>query len=57
MHAGRLAAIGTPTELKDNIGPGATLDDVFADIGGAGLEIGGTFRDVSRTRRTAKRLG
>ena len=57
MHAGRLAAIGTPTELKDNIGPGATLDDVFADVGGAGLEIGGTFRDVSRTRRTAKRLG
>jgi ABC-2 type transport system ATP-binding protein len=57
MHAGRLATIGTPTELKDDIGPGATLDDVFAGIGGTGLEIGGTFRDVGRTRRTAKRLG
>jgi ABC-2 type transport system permease protein len=30
MHKGRVAAIGTPQELKDSIGlPGATLDQVF----------------------------
>jgi ABC-2 type transport system ATP-binding protein len=57
MHSGRLAAVGTPTELKDRLGPGASLDDVFADLSGTGLEIGGTFRDIGRTRRTAKRLG
>jgi ABC-2 type transport system ATP-binding protein len=57
MHAGRIAAIGTPTELKDQIGPGATLDDVFAELSGTSLEIGGRFRDISRTRRTAQRLG
>jgi ABC-2 type transport system ATP-binding protein len=57
MHAGHLAAVGTPTELKDQLGPGATLDDVFAAVSGAGLDIGGSFRDISRTRRTAKRLG
>jgi ABC-2 type transport system ATP-binding protein len=57
MHGGRLAAIGTPTELKDQVGPGATLDDVFAELTGAGLEIGGRFGDIGRTRRTAKRLG
>jgi ABC-2 type transport system ATP-binding protein len=57
MHAGKLVAVGTPAELKDRVGPGATLEDVFADFTGAGLEIGGTFRDIGRTRRTAKRLG
>ncbi len=57
MHAGRLAAIGTPAELKDHVGPDASLDDVFAALTGTDLEIGGTFRDIGRTRRTAKRLG
>ena len=57
MHNGHLVAVGTPAELKDRVGPGATLDDVFADFTGTGLEIGGTFRDIGRTRRTAKRLG
>jgi len=57
MHAGRLAAIGTPAELKDQVGPGASLDDVFAELTGTDLEIGGTFRDIGRTRRTARRLG
>ena len=57
MHRGRLVAIDSPDELKRRTGPGASLDDVFADLTGAGLETGGTFRDVGRTRRTAKRLG
>jgi ABC-2 type transport system ATP-binding protein len=49
--------VGTPRELKDSVGPGATLEEVFADFTGADLEIGGSFRDIGRTRRTAKRLG
>ncbi len=57
MHAGHLASIGTPSELKDAVGPGASLDEVFVALTGADLEIGGTFRDIGRTRRTAKRLG
>jgi ABC-2 type transport system ATP-binding protein len=57
MHGGKLAAIGTPTELKDQVGPRATLDEVFVALTGTDLEIGGGFGDIGRTRRTAKRLG
>jgi ABC-2 type transport system ATP-binding protein len=57
LHAGRIAATGTPAELKAGVGPDATLDDVFGALTGAELETGGGFRDIGRTRRTAKRLG
>ncbi len=57
MHLGRLVALGTPAELAAQVGPGATLDAVFTHFTGSGLEEGGTFRDVARTRRTARRLG
>jgi ABC-2 type transport system ATP-binding protein len=57
MHRGRIAAMGTPAELKAIVGPGATLDDVFRHVTGAAIDAGGTYRDVARTRRTASRLG
>ncbi len=58
MHRGHLAAMGTPAELKASIGhPDATLDDVFAHYTGDVLESGGSYRDTSRARRTARRLG
>jgi ABC-2 type transport system ATP-binding protein len=57
LHAGRIAATGTPDELKAAVGPGATLDDVFATLTGADLDTTGGFRDIGRTRRTARRLG
>jgi ABC-2 type transport system ATP-binding protein len=57
MDRGRVAAIGTPAELKARVGPGATLDDVFVSLTGTDLEVGGTYRDISRTRRNAQRLG
>jgi ABC-2 type transport system ATP-binding protein len=58
MHLGKVTAIGTPQELKSSIGgDGATLEDVFAHYGGAALDSGGTYREVFRTRRTARRLG
>ncbi len=64
MHLGVVAAIGSPAELKANVaaesGPGAaapTMDEVFAHYSGALLETGGSFRETSRTRRVARRLG
>ena len=58
MHLGKIAAIGVPAELKTSIGvPGATLDEVFVHYTGNALETGGGYRETSRTRRTARRLG
>ncbi|HEX8991109.1 MAG TPA: ATP-binding cassette domain-containing protein, partial [Anaerolineales bacterium] len=58
MHQGVIAAIGTPAELKASLGgPEVTLDDVFAHFAGAELDKGGGYREVTRTRRTARRVG
>jgi ABC-2 type transport system ATP-binding protein len=57
MHAGRLAALGTPAALKQELGPNATLDDVFVKAAGGEIDQGGGFRDAVNTRRTATRLG
>jgi ABC-2 type transport system ATP-binding protein len=66
MHQGRIASSGSPAALKSQVGPEATLNDVFILSTGAsisvgidgegGVEEGGAFRDVARTRRTARRL-
>jgi ABC-2 type transport system ATP-binding protein len=57
MHLGKVVAIGTPSDLKASIGgDGVTLDDVFAHYTGYEIESGGSFRETSRTRRTARRL-
>jgi len=57
MDFGRLAAQGTPQELRDAFGA-ASLDDVFAAATGHDLdEQGGGFRDVRRQRRLSRRLG
>ncbi|MGO9175289.1 MAG: ATP-binding cassette domain-containing protein [Desulfobaccales bacterium] len=58
MHLGRVAAIGTPEALKASLGGDqTTLDDVFVHYAGGIVESGGAYREVSRTRRTAERLG
>ena len=57
MHRGRIAVEGAPAALLAEIGPGASLSDVFARHIGGSLDEGGGYRDVARTRRTAKRLG
>lgn len=58
MHLGKVVAIGTPAQLKASLGENsATLDDVFVHYAGYVLESGGTYREVSRTRRAARRLG
>jgi len=56
MHLGKMAAIGTPAELKASVGGGATLDDVFVHYSGYEVDSGGNWREVSRTRRVARRL-
>jgi ABC-2 type transport system ATP-binding protein len=58
MHRGRLRATGTPSQLKAELGDGATLDDVFRrHAGGDLIDDTQGFKDVRRTRRTAGRLG
>jgi ABC-2 type transport system ATP-binding protein len=59
MHRGRLRAIGSPLELKAQLGPDTSLEDVFRHYTGERLydEQGGGLRDVRSTRRTARRLG
>ena len=58
MNLGRVAALGPPEELKASIGrPEATLDEVFAHYTGHELDNGGNYREISRARRTAARLG
>ena len=57
MHRGSIAAQGTPSSLKQQVGPAATLDDVFIHLAGSTLDEGGSYRDTRRTRRTATRLG
>jgi len=57
LHQGRMAVVGCPLELKDRVGPEATLSDVFVAYSGAVIEQGGHYRDVRETRETAKRLG
>ena len=56
MHHGRVAVVGSPRDLKAQVGAGATLDDVFMHFAGTGVDSRGGYREVLRTRRTARRL-
>jgi ABC-2 type transport system ATP-binding protein len=59
MHHGVLKAVGTPATLKQQLGPDATLEDVFRRYAGADLATAetGAFGDLRRRRTTARRLG
>ena len=56
MHQGRVAVSGAPDELKAAVGDGATMDDVFVAHTGGAISEGGSYREVARTRDTARRL-
>jgi len=57
LHRGRLAAVGSPAELKASLGrAGATLQDVFVHYAREEIELGGAYREAGRTRRVAARL-
>jgi ABC-2 type transport system ATP-binding protein len=61
MHRGSIAAIGSPADLKESVGDkNATLNRVFEFYAGDTIESneqGGNFKDISRTRRVARKLG
>jgi len=60
MHLGQVAAVGDPDELKQALGPNATLEDVFRRHTGNELEDHGatrSIRAIRSTRRTAGRVG
>ncbi|OKH33925.1 multidrug ABC transporter ATP-binding protein [[Phormidium ambiguum] IAM M-71] len=58
MHQGEIIVTGTPAELKASLNKEkATLDDVFIHYTGDLLASGANYRETSRIRRTAKRLG
>jgi ABC-2 type transport system ATP-binding protein len=57
MHLGEMAAVGSPAELKASVGEGATLDDAFAYYSGLEVDSTGGYREASRTRRVARRMG
>ncbi|HEY5217786.1 MAG TPA: ATP-binding cassette domain-containing protein [Pseudolabrys sp.] len=56
---GRIAAVGTPSELKARVGPNATLDDVFIRLVAATseTETEGNYGEVRRARRAAREHG
>jgi len=56
---GRIVALGTPTELKARVGPGASLDDVFIRLVEAASETEqeGSYGEVRRARRAAREHG
>ena len=56
LHRGTLLAKGPPGELKQALGSGASLDDVFVHYAGISVAEGGDLRDVAQTRLTARRL-
>jgi ABC-2 type transport system ATP-binding protein len=57
LHQGRLAVVGRPTDLKRQLGPEASLSDVFVAHSGVVIEQGGHYREIQETRGTAQRLG
>lgn len=57
LHSGKVITVGTPIELKASLSDNATLDDVFIHYTGDRLNMGANYRETSKIRRTAKRLG
>ncbi len=57
MHQGRLTVTGTPKALKDHMGKGATLDDVFAANTGSDSEQSGRINAVKQERESARAHG
>jgi len=58
MNAGKIAAIGKTSELKNKVNKkDATLEDAFIFFTGNHLQTNGNFREIKRTRQTMRRLG
>ena len=57
MNAGRIAALGAPSELRSAIGPQATFEDVFERHTEGAVEAGSAYVSTSRARSAAERHG
>ncbi len=61
LHLGKVVALGTPEELKQAVGPEATLESVFRHYTGNEIDAEGesrpSLRSIRSTRRTARRVG
>ena len=57
LYQGRVSIVGTPDGLKQGLGPGATLEDVFAHYTGVEDSAQDGTRAAHHQRRTAERLG
>jgi ABC-2 type transport system ATP-binding protein len=57
LHQGAVAVAGEPARLTAEIGPDATLEDVFIAAVGGSIEEGGSYRDVRQLRSTVRRRG
>jgi ABC-2 type transport system ATP-binding protein len=57
LHQGRIAVAGSPQELKDRVGTGVTLDEVFVAFSGGTIQESGSYREVREERRTLRLLG
>ena len=59
MHHGRLQAVGSPADLKAEVSPEATLEDVFRYYAGSDLTDETSrsgLREIRSSRRTARRV-
>jgi ABC-2 type transport system ATP-binding protein len=52
MHKGRIEVVGSPAELKAQVEPEATLDDVFAHFIGVEIQPGGGYAQAQRARQS-----
>jgi ABC-2 type transport system ATP-binding protein len=57
LHQGKLAARGSPAQLKAMVSADATMTDVFTHFSGGHISESGGYRDTRELRSTAKRLG
>ncbi|SNX55206.1 ATP-binding cassette domain-containing protein [Thermoanaerobacterium sp. RBIITD] len=57
MNSGKIAALGTPNELKIKTGnPNANLEDVFTFFIGNQFESGGSYREARQLRRRLQKF-
>jgi ABC-2 type transport system ATP-binding protein len=56
MHRSKLVALGSPKDLKAQVGA-ENLDQVFIHFTGDSIQTNGNYRDIQRERQTARRLG
>lgn len=56
MHLGRIVVMDTPKKLKADVGPKATLDDVFILHTGSSLKETGDYQDAKQIRTTISNL-